>query len=178
MKFDVAWAKVAAQNVTLKGVCLLLAVFSVVQLVVVVRLSLKDPIVIERSCFSRVVEKRSPTATQEEISAFLGVVLPQRFSSDGPTPAGLISASETVAREKELAALKTRQIVQKVLVNDVKMDGKTIIVEADRLISIGKVKSVLPLKLRAQVEVTTRSEGNPYGLILSATNQVEEKDEK
>ena len=53
MRFSTAWAKTAAQNVTLKVATVVLAGVSIVQLSVIAGLSIKDPLVIERACFSK-----------------------------------------------------------------------------------------------------------------------------
>ena len=60
----------------------------------------------------------------------------------------------------------------------VKVDGKEIVVTADRLLSVGKIKSALSLNVKAVVQQSNRTESNPYGLILSSVSQIEEKEEK
>ena len=64
------------------------------------------------------------------------------------------------------------------MVNEIKNDGKEITVILDRLLSVGKVKSVLSLKIQVSLQKTNRSESNPYGLVLSSVSQIEEKEEK
>jgi hypothetical protein len=178
MKFNVAWAKVAAQNVSLKIATVILAVFAAFQLIVIGQLALRTPLVIERACFSKALGIKNADPTAEEIKAFLVEALPRRFDTNGNALDGYISPSESSAREKEQAALKTRQIIQRVLVSEVKIDGKNISVMADRLLSIGKIRTLMPLNLTVTVEVTSRSEANPYGLILASSNQIEEKEDK
>jgi hypothetical protein len=101
-----------------------------------------------------------------------------RFDSVVYLKDGFLSIEETVFREKEQATLKQRQITQKIVVNDVKVDGKEITVFADRILSVGKIKSVLTLNLKVNVQQSNRTDSNPYGLILSSVNQIEEKEEK
>ena len=178
MRFSTAWAKTAAQNVTLKVATVVLAGVSIVQLSVIAGLSIKDPLVIERACFSKKSIIKNSNPTQDEIKSFLTESIPMRFDSIGNSIDGWLAIEESIAREKEIATLKQRQMTQKVLVSEVKFENKDIIVTTDRIMSIGKIKSVLPLNLKVVVQQSTRSESNPYGLILSSISQIEEKEDK
>lgn len=178
MRFSTAWAKTAAQNVTLKVATVVLAGVSTVQLSIIAGLAMKDPIVIERACFTRKVIKKNPEHTQDEIKSFLIETIPMRFDSNGILSEGVLAIEETIAREKEMGTLKSRQMTQRVLVSDVTFKGKDIVAYTDRLISIGKIKSVLPLNIKVAIHQTNRSDSNPYGLIISSISQIEEKEEK
>lgn len=178
MKFTTAWAKTAAQNVTLKIATLVLAAVSVVQLFVIGGLATRDLPVIERGCFSRPLQAKPVDPTKTEIEAFLIEALPMRFDSNGYLKEGFLSIEETVSREKEQTALKQRQIQQRIVVQDVKFNGKEILITADRLLSIGKIKSALSLNLKVIVQQSNRTESNPYGLILISVSQIEEKEDK
>jgi hypothetical protein len=178
MKFTTAWAKTAAQNVTLKVATVILGIVTVFQLSVITGLSMKEPLIIERSCYSKVLTAKPADPTQEEIKSFLSEALPMRFDSTGYLKDGFLAIEETIARDKELATLKSRQMNQRVLISEIKFDGKDIQVFTDRLVSIGKIKSALTLNLKVKVEQTNRSESNPYGLIVSSISQIEEKEDK
>lgn len=178
MKFTTAWAKTAMQNVTLKMATLTLSIIAVAQLLVIVSMSLKEPLLIERSCFSKALLAKPSDPTQEEIKSFLSEAISMRFDSAGYLKDGFLAIEETISREKELGMLKSKQMSQRVLVSEIKIQGTDIIVLTDRLISIGKVKSVLPLILKVVIQQTSRSESNPYGLIISSITQIEDKEEK
>lgn len=178
MKFTTAWAKTAAQNVTLKIATLVLATVSVVQLFVVGNLASRDLPVIERGCFSRPLQAKPIDPTNSEIESFLIEALVMRFDSIGYLKDGFLSIEETASREKEQTALKQRQIQQRILVQDIKSDGKEVLVTADRILSVGKVKSALAFNLKIVVQQSNRTESNPYGLILTSVSQIEEKEEK
>jgi len=178
MRFTTAWAKVAAQNVSLKVATILLALVTVCQLGVIASIASKDALVVERGCFSKTTGAKASDPTQDEIRAFLNEALPLRFDSSAYIKNGFLSIEELTAREKEQAALKERQMLQKILVGDVQFANKEILVSTDRLISIGKVKSALPLALKVTIQQTNRTESNPYGLILTSVNEFkEQKDE-
>lgn len=178
MKFTTAWAKTAAQNVTLKIATVTLALVTTVQLILIVSLSLKDPLIIERSCFSKRVAAQASPPTQDEIVSFINEALPMRFDSNGYLKTGFLALEETIAREKEFGILKSKQMNQRILVSDVKFQGNEIIVTADRLISIGKIKSALTFNLKVILQQTNRSESNYYGLIVGSISQIEEKEDK
>jgi len=178
MKFSTAWAKTAAQNVTLKVATVVLAITTVSQMILIANLALKDLPVIEKGCFSKALYTKPLSAGKEEIESFLTESLSMRFDSVTYVKDGFLSIEELSAREKEQADLKQKQINQKVMVNEIKNDGKEITVILDRLLSVGKVKSVLSLKIQVSLQKTNRSESNPYGLVLSSVSQIEEKEEK
>lgn len=178
MKFTFAWAKIAAQNVTLKVATATLAIVSIVQLVVIVQLALREAIVIERSCFSRSLDRSASKNTTEEIKAFLQEALPARFDTAAIAKEEILSLEEREVRQKEQTNLKQRQMIQKIIVEGIEVSDKEIIVQADRLISIGKVRTVLPLSLKVILQTTRRSEANPYGLVIVETNIVEESKEQ
>jgi hypothetical protein len=178
MRFSTAWAKTAAQNVTLKVATVVLTLVSVVQLFVIAQLASRDLPIIERSCYSRLLHPQQTDPTKEEITSFLTEALPMRFDSVSYVKEGFLSIEESTSREKEQTALKQRQISQRVVISDVKIDGKDIQVTADRLVSFGKVKSDLAFNLKVVVRQTNRTESNPYGLVLSSVSQIEEKENK
>jgi hypothetical protein len=178
MRFSVAWAKVAAQNVTLKLATILLAIVAIVQLFILLDLSLRNPLVVDRGCFSRISTAKPQEPTTEEIKGFLLEALPMRFDSTAVVKDGFLSIEETVNREKEQATLKQRQMSQRVLVSDVQVNGRDVAVAADRLISVGKIKSALTFNLRVTIQQINRTESNPYGLVISQISLIEEKEVK
>lgn len=168
----------AAQNVTLKVATVVLASVSVFQLFTILSLASRDLPVIERGCFSRAISGKNSDPTKGEIRAFLLEALPMRFDSSAYIKDGFLSIEEATSREKEQATFKQRQISQKIVVSDIKVDDKDITVFADRILTVGKLKSALVLNLKITVKQTNRTEANPYGLVLSSVSQVEEKDDK
>ena len=178
MRFTTAWAKTAALNVTLKIATITLAAVTIVQLFTITTLSSRDPLVIERSCYSRATPAKSAEPEQNEIKSFLLETLPMRFDTDGYVKEGLLSIEESMARDKEQSTLIQRQMNQRIVITEIIVNEKDITAIADRLISVGKIKSVLPLNLKVTLQKTNRTEANPYGLILSLLNQIEDKEKK
>ncbi len=78
---------------------------------------------------------------------------------------------EETQRARDQKALSARGMTQKVIVNNVKAVGDAAQVEADRLISVGPIRSAFPFPLALVLNTTPRSEGNPYGLLLLSVKQ-------
>ena len=81
MRYSTAWAKVAAQNVTLKVATVLLGGVSIVQLFTIVGLTTRDLPVIERGCFLKALLLKGSDPTKDEIRSFLNEAIPMRFDS-------------------------------------------------------------------------------------------------
>ncbi len=102
MKWTVAWAEIASQNVLLKMVTFILGSTTVVLAVALVQVALKDPIVVERSCISKTLLKASTERTESETKSFVEEALAQRFNSDGILIPGWLSSFEENFRKLEL----------------------------------------------------------------------------
>jgi hypothetical protein len=173
MKFSVAWANVAAQNVTLKAGVTALAVSTLALAVTSAKLALRPPLIIDRACYSRTVTGiSSPQHSNGEIETFVRDALAQRFNSDTGVTPGFISLDEERLRVVEQRELSSRGMSQKMVVNVVKVVGDQINVDADRLISVGMVRSAFPFPLNITLGTVNRTESNPAGLLLSKITQL------
>ncbi len=164
MRFTVAWANVVSENLALKFVsaCLVVVIFSLS--IVVVKLSGKKPLIVERSCYSRALATTDPERTQAEVEAFVREALASRFDTIAQVKPGYLSQEEEKFRIQEQLELKKREMSQKLVVNSVIVNGQTIKVESDRIFSVGVVRSVLPFPLLLTLGTVPRTDGNPYGL--------------
>ncbi len=172
MKFNVAWAKVIAQNSVLKFVILCLSLTSLFFGLSSLKLALKDPIVIDRACFSKGANISDGKRTPTEIEFFLKEALQQRFDSVVQPRDGFLSSDELLLREKEQKDLESKKLIQRVVLNSVQLDGKAIQVETDRIISVGDLRSAFKFPLKVTIETVTRTEGNPYGIVLKEVKPV------
>ena len=166
MRFSQAWASVSTQNVTLRLVLMSLSVCLCLMAVIATRMALKDPLLIERSCYSTVITSSSANHSESEVDAFVHEALSQRFNTESNTLAEYLSLEEAKQREQEQGELKRREMKQRVLVNSVVKVGDVFNVDADRLISVGPIRSAFSFPLTVTVENVTRTVSNPYGLIL------------
>lgn len=181
MKFNVAWSETLTQNVVLRITILCLSATVVALLVALVKLSLKEPVLIERACFTSALEKASGERTAAEIGSFLKEALSRRFDTDVAGEALVLSAEEAGYREQEQKDLKEKGIHQRLIFNGVqKIDGTQATVDCDRLISVGQVRSAFAFPLSVTIGSVTRSGLNPYGLRLIRVKPLEseKKNEK
>lgn len=176
MKFSVAWAQTLAQNVSLKFATITLLISTLTFAMMLLKLSLKSPIVIERGCFSKQVVPATNDRSPPEIEAFISEALPMRFNGGAAINLNYLSAQEDVARKLEQKELQQKNIVQKVIVNSIKIDGQNILAFCDRIVGVGPVRSIVPVVLSVQLESTTRTESDPYGLVVNQIS-VQKKDE-
>ena len=172
MKLTVAWAKVISENSILKGVVISLTALVLFLGVTSLKLALRDPLVIERACFSKVADVVETKRTNVEIEAFLKEAIAQRFDSVAQG-SNYLSTEERNVRDREQRDLQSRKLAQKVFVNSAAMNGNKITLEADRLISVGDIRSAFRFPLEVKIESVTRSASNPYGLILSTVKAME-----
>jgi hypothetical protein len=173
MKFHFAWDSLEKENRFLKSLVymvLLLAIFLCSVLTVV---GSKDPLVIERGCYSRLAVKEINLPSDDEIKAFVEEALRARFNT-GWTNSILLTSEQSVFRDKEQTELSKQKMRQTVVVNDVVLGKDSITVDADRLISVGEIRSSFKFPLKLQIKTESRSEGNPYGLVLSEIDEIHE----
>jgi hypothetical protein len=166
MRFTVAWANVVNENWVLKFAlaCLTLVLISVS--VVTLKLSSKKPLVFERSCYSREVQTGDGERTPAEIETFVHEALAMRFDTLASPKPGYLSEDEEKFRIQEQQEFKKRDISQKIIVNSVVVAGEKATVNADRLFTVGQVRSALPFPLTLTLGTTARSDWNPYGLVV------------
>lgn len=176
MKFTIAWARVASENSVLKAVVLCLTVLCLFFGASSLKLALKDPLVVDRGCYSKAASVADGKRTTAEIESFLKEALAQRFDTQTVVRNDFLSDDEQILRAKEQKDLQSRKLSQRVILNSATVEGGTIIVDADRLISVGDVRSAFKFPLNVKIESVTRSEGNPYGLVVSEVKTIEKRD--
>ena len=177
MKYTVAWARVASENSVLKFVILCLSALCLFFGASSLKLALKDPIVVERGCLSKIATTSDGKRTVSEIEAFLKEALAQRFDTGNNVRVDFLSEGERQIREKEQRDLQGRKLSQRVLLNSINASGETVNVDAERLISIGEIRSAFRFPLMVKIESITRTDTNPYGLLISEV-KLREKESK
>jgi hypothetical protein len=181
MKYTYAWSEMASQNRNLKLVTFLLFIICLTLSVITLKISFKEALIIDRGCFSTALNTAKDERTLTEIESFIKIALTERFDSDYSLNKGFISTDEKKLKDLEQKEFLARNIKQKVIVNSVTQTKDGFVVNADRLISVGDVRSVFRFPLSVQIQAQNRSESNPYGLILISTqtfNEKAKKDEK
>lgn len=164
MKFSVAWANTAAQNVSLKVALVVLCFVSTALTLSTARLSFRKPIIIDRACFSAVIEGSANEHSPSEIDTFIREAIRQRFNSDALPISDYLSTEELAVRIQEQKELGNRGMTQVVVVRSIKTNGNSISIDADRLISVAQIRSAFSFPLNATISSTNRTNNNPYGL--------------
>lgn len=172
MKFTVAWNEVLSQNNTLKIILITLTVSTLILCVTTVRLAVRDPLLVERSCLSRTLNAVKTAQTAEEIENFVKETISTRFDSNVVDAKVFLGEEEYAYRLKEQDDLKRKGMTQKIYPSFVKANNKEVLVEADRILTVGTLRSNVPFSLSVQVTATARSTANPYGLIIQRVSQV------
>jgi hypothetical protein len=171
VKFTTAWADTLIQNTTLKLVTALLSFCLLVMCVCCIKLALREPLVIERACYSTALGLASSKHSPAEIDAFVREALRQRFDSDATVTPGFLSPEEEGFKKQEQDSFKNSQMTQKIVVKLVTAQDDSVTVDADRVISVGQVRSAFVFPLSLTLSSTARNVGNPYGLILARVSQ-------
>lgn len=178
MRFTEFWAEVLSQNNSLKWGLVSMSVITVALAICLVSVASREPLVIERACYDKALKPMSAKQTDEEMERFVREVLKKRFDTDALDSQVFLAGDEYATRLKEMDEFSKKGMAQRVFVNAVKIASSGITVDADRIISVGKIRSALPLPLALKVKFTDRSEGNPYGLILSDTKLISTEEKK
>ncbi len=175
MKFDTAWNSLEKENRNLKILTIALCTLAIFLTVTLTSALTKDPLIIERACYSSAVSiASSAIPTDEEMKSFLEKSLAARFDSQGKGQ-DLLSLKQRAFREKEQSELTKQKMTQRLLINDVKINKESVFIEADRVISVQNLRTVLRFPIKVTLERVERSEGNPYGLLLSEITSISEE---
>jgi hypothetical protein len=178
MKYTVAWAKIVSENSILKTVVLCLTGLTVFFGLSALKLALKDPIVVDRGCFSKVANVGDSKRTNLEIESFLKEALAQRFDTTAQVHDNYLATDEQFVRQKEQKDLQSRKLIQRIVLNSASVYGGEVAVDSDRLISVGDVRSAFKFPLKVKIESVSRSEGNPYGLVVTEVKAIEKEEKR
>ena len=171
------WEDLCRMNSILKYLSAVLLVTNLFLVAAVLRLSTKEPLIFERECNTTAVDAKPREVTTIELAAFLKEALSQRFDT-ASTSTELLSVEEALNQKKEFDELSRREMRQIVFIEKYEGDGKTYKVNLIRLISLGTIRSALPLEIEVTIDKTERSRGNPYGLVLIKTRDLSSDNSK
>ena len=168
-----------------KTTTLILGLCSLVLLYSTLRLTLKEPFIIERGCETRILKTSSTDpnkkskviesttnglarnkTTQEEVRIFVHKALEQRFNTK-INDFSFLSQKEKKIRILEQKGLAQKNIIQNILIREINFNGEKIIVHADRIFAVKQVRSNFPIKMLVDVRSKKRTRNNPYGLVLN-----------
>jgi hypothetical protein len=104
--------------------------------------------------------------------------LSKRFDSKVLAPQYFLSSEEQGFRLREQDELKTRGVTQRVITNEIKVEGDNVSVDSDRILSSVSIRSAVSFPLVLSLSQTDRTQENPYGLLLSRVTQPKSKEAK
>jgi len=174
MHISKLWATGAQTISTLRLACAALSVVSLSMGLLLYIAFHKKPLVIEKSCSSRVLNIVDEGTSNAEVESFLLEAIPARFDSTDKR-IEFLSLKELKRKVREQKQLARKKIDQRMLVDRVRFEGEageTIEVHMTRVISLENIRSAFPYLLRVQVKRVERSELNPYGLVLTDAKEI------
>lgn len=176
MKFIDAWDSIAKENKLLKFLVMGLSLVSIFLCVVCLKTVSRDPLVIERGCFSKAVENAGTPVTDKEIQSFLKEALDARFTTSAMNTSFLTLKQKEI-RDREQKEFLSRNMKQTVIVDQILISKDKIEVKAIRLITVGEIKSAFSFPLVVEIERSDRTLDNPYGLLLSEVTNLKKENE-
>jgi len=179
MKFSSGVDQLQKEISFLKFLMKTLLLFASLLLALVWVLYSKDPILVERS--SHGLELVTPTdfaRTELDMKRAVTLMIMARFDTKAVSPELFLNPKQQVLRGKEQMEMKARGMNQTVIVRAVVIKRDEAIVDFDRILSVGDIRSALRTRITIAFEEQTPNELNPYGLLLSLADPLEQKQEK
>ena len=139
----------------------------------------RPPVLVERSGHGlEIVQPAEFERTPTELKTAIGLMMRARFSSKTFSPELFINPKQVALRETEQKDMLARGMDQVIVVRDVKLEKDQAVVDFDRVISIGEIRSALKTKVRVTFEEVMPNDLNPYGLLLSLADPIIDKEVK
>ncbi len=179
MKLSTAFDGLAKENYFLKITVKLLLVVTAGAVTLSYALYDKTPLIVERSSRGlEIVTATQFSRSQPELKAAIAIMLRARFDTLAISPELFLNPKQMVLRDTEQKDMKARGMAQSVVVRAVDLNKGQALVDLDRVISLGEIRSALKARVMVSFEEVTPNELNPYGLLLSLANPVEQKEQK
>jgi hypothetical protein len=177
MKLANVFDGMARENQFLRTVTKLLIIVTVALLGIVFNLYDRNPIVVERTPHGlEIVRSTDFARTEVDLKQAISLMIKARFSSDSVAPEIFLNPRQLLLRDTEQKDMKARGLTQSIVVRNVSIEKDQAVVDLDRVISIGEVRSALKAKVRVSFEEVSPNELNPYGLLLSLADPIEQKE--
>lgn len=173
MRLSHAFDRLQDENQFLKILLITSSIAMVMVVIFAFVSSEREPLVVERACESSALPIGASAPSEHEQRVFLKTAILQRFNSD-EVETSLLSPKQLQFRDKEQNDLSKNKMTQVVFVRDLKFQEKEILVDLDRLISVGEIRSAFKFPVKVQIAQVLRTKANPYGLVLTEMNPLTE----
>jgi hypothetical protein len=179
MKFSSGIDGLTKENQFLKLIAKSLLGITAMLLGVVYTLYDKRPLIVERSSRGlEIVRAVDFTRTTEDLNEAISLMLKARFNSYSVSPEIFINQKQMVLRDTEQKDMKSRGMNQSVVVKSITFEKDQAVVDLDRVIAVGEIRSALRAKIRVAFEEVSPNELNPYGLLLSLADPIQNQEKK
>ena len=177
MRLSNVFDGMAKENQFLRTITKMLIIVTAALTTCVVLLYDRAPIAVERSSHGlEIVRTTKFLRSQSELKQAILLMVKVRFSTDAVAPEIFLNPKQQLLRDTEQKEMKARGLSQGVIVRNITIDKDQAVVDFDRVISVGDVRSALKAKVKVSFEEVSPNELNPYGLLLSLADPIEQKE--
>ncbi|MCB0369803.1 MAG: hypothetical protein KDD45_10285, partial [Bdellovibrionales bacterium] len=168
MKMSLSINALSKENQFLKLTTKLLFAIVFILILQVIFLYNRDPILIQSSTRGlQIVEPLRYSPSKEDIKFAIEVMLKARFNTQVFSPELYLSDKQKLFRINEQKEFKSRNMTQTIIIRQIDISKSEALIEMDRVIAVGDVRSAIKTKLKIVFEESEPNELNPYGLVLS-----------
>lgn len=179
MKLSSAFDGLARENQFLKMVVKWQFFILAVLAGIILSLCTRAPLLIERSSRGvEIVNAVELKRTQSDLKQAVGLMLKARFDSGAISPELFLNQKQIVLRNAEQAEMKARSMTQTIILRQTSFEKDQAFVDLDRVIAVGDIRSALKARVRVTFEEVSPNELNPFGLLLSLADPIEQKEKK
>ncbi len=177
MKLSTAFDGIEKENRYLRTTTKMLIMVTTFLLGIVYNLYDKMPIMVERSSHGLEIVRPTEFARSEvDLKTATALMMKARFATDTMAPELFLNQKQLLLRDTEQKDLKSRGMSQSIIVKNVTIEKDMALVDLDRLISVGDVRSALKAKVKVRFEEVSPNELNPYGILLSLSDPIKDKE--
>ena len=170
MKFSLSIDALSKENKFLKLVTKLLFANVFILIIQITYLFNRDPILIQSSTRGLELVQAMPFEKSElEIKSAATLMLKARFNTQTVSANLFLSDKQKKLRESEQKELKNRNMQQDIVIRNIEITKDNALVDLDRVIAVGEIRTAIRTKLKIAFEDTEPNELNPYGLVLALT---------
>lgn len=163
-----------SENNFLKRLITLLFIAVPLSLLALAMVIARPPMIVERTTHGlEIVKGMEFSPSEDDIKIAIALMIKARFGTDAVAPEIFLNRTQLALRDAEQKDLKSRNLFQSVIVRGIVLTKDQAVVELDRVISVGEIRSALKAKVKVSFEETTPNELNPYGLLLSLADPVD-----
>lgn len=180
MKFSSTVDSLTKENVFLRTAIKILGFAVLFLTLAVLFLHDKSPVVVERSSRGlEIVQMAKLVRSESDIEQGIKLMIAARFDTNTKNPDLYISKRQLELREAEQKEMKSRRLSQTVIFRTAKISKDEALVEFDRVLSVGEIRSGLKTVIKVAFEEVEPNELNPYGLKLALATPIQSgKEEK